>query len=239
MTSERETAMELFYTEFTKEKVATELYRRDLSDRVSRWAMITRKMKKQEPSGCAVINYTTFLRENDSNRTFRYSTALPGLIALLCSRNKDELKTATLFLWNAVEHLQNTIDKTIMSELISALLKIISSEKYERSTIGYALGVMNGITGIYWYNDLVVETGVIPILVKLMSSAHIYLVDSASRILYSIYGTSGDTGELCRTACISAGAIPVVKELCEHTGISEYTKEHLSRMIRHYEKIYS
>ena len=237
--SDRETARRLFQTEFTKEKVAAELYRRELSVRVSRWAMITRKMKKQEPSGDAITDYSDFLIENYYQGGIECSSALPGLIMLLSSKKEAEVRTSTVLLRTVMNTLQNSVDKTIMVELIPALAKVISSETYEVRTIKFVLDSIDVIIGIYWYNDLVVEAGVIPILVKIMSSFDIGLAQNASWSLYSIYGTSGDTGELCRTACISAGAIPVVRVLCEHTGISEYTKEQLSRMIRHYEKFYA
>jgi len=239
MNSKQETAMTLFQTEFTKEKVAAELYRRELSERVARWAMISRNMKKQEPSGDAITDYSDFLIDIYYQKGIQYSSALPGLIMLLSSKKEAEIRTSTALLRTVVSSLQNSIDKTIVVELITALVRVISCETYELRTIRFVLDAIDTIIVTYWYNDLVVEAGVIPILVKIMSSFDVGLAQNASWSLYHIYGTSGDTGEMCRAACISAGAIPVLRVLCEHTGVSEYTKEQLSRVIRHYEKFYA
>ena len=231
--------MKLFQTEFTKEKVAAELYRRELSERVARWAMITRKMKKQEPSGDAITDYSDSLTEIYYQKGIDYSSLLPGLIMLLSSKKEAEIRNSTLLLRTAMSYLQNSVDKTIVVELITALVRVISSQIYEARTIRFALDVIDTIIVTYWYNDLVVEAGVIPILVKRMSSFDVGLANNVSCCLYHIYGTSGDTGEMCRAACISAGAIPIIRVLREHTGVSEYSKEQLSRVIRHYEKFYA
>jgi hypothetical protein len=231
-------AMKFFQTEFTKEKVAAELYRRELSERVARWAMITRKMKKQEPSGDAVTDYSDFLTEIYYQKGINYPSLLPGLIMLLSSKKEAEIRNSTLLLRTVMSSLQNSVDKTIVVELITAFVRVISSQIYEARTIRFVLDVIDTIIVTYWYNDLVVEAGVIPILVKIMSSFD-GLANNISWCLYHIYGTSGDTGEMCRAACISAGAIPVIRVLREHTGVSEYSKEQLSRVIRHYEKFYA
>ena len=172
--------MKLFQTEFTKEKVAAELYRRELSERVARWAMITRKMKKQEPSGDAITDYSDSLTEIYYQKGIDYSSLLPGLIMLLSSKKEAEIRNSTLLLRTAMSYLQNSVDKTIVVELITALVRVISSQIYEARTIRFALDVIDTIIVTYWYNDLVVEAGVIPILVKIMSSFDVGLANNIS-----------------------------------------------------------
>jgi hypothetical protein len=63
-------------TEFTKEKVAYELSRRSVQSRiqlVSKWAMIVRKMKKQEPKHDSLNDFTSLIK---------YTKALPSDVLL-------------------------------------------------------------------------------------------------------------------------------------------------------------
>ena len=92
LSPEQAMILERLNTEFTKEKVEYELRRRSVQKRiqmVSRWAMITRKMKKEEPSYDILTDFTDLIcYERALPRNVLLSTDYITNVVLLLPSNK-------------------------------------------------------------------------------------------------------------------------------------------------------
>jgi hypothetical protein len=99
LSPEQAMILERLKTEFTKEKVAYELHRRSVQPRIqliSRWAMITRKMKKQEPSHDVPYDFTDLVKcVRVLPRNVLLSTDyIPNVVLLLSSSKGAEAEKA-------------------------------------------------------------------------------------------------------------------------------------------------
>ena len=105
LTSNQAMYLERLKTGFTKEKIIAEFLRRAIQSRiqlVSRWAMITRKMKKEEPSYDVLTDFTDLIcYVNLLPRNVLLSTDyLSNVVLLLSSTHSTEAEQAATALWS-------------------------------------------------------------------------------------------------------------------------------------------
>lgn len=211
--------IERLKTEFTKEKVAAELYRRELSKRVSRWAMITRKMKREEPSHDVLTDFTELIYSclhgfsPYNEHWYIVEDAIPNLILLLSSTIESEVVNALKVLHNGVINPGQIRDTSISSGIIPRLVALLSSNTRYRETERLeiprlAASTLEGIVAGSLKNprqNALVEAGAIPPLVNLINRNP--KNPDARRVLVRI--ALGD--EECREAVMKAGGYDIFK----------------------------
>jgi hypothetical protein len=211
--------LERLNTEFTKEKVAYELHRRELSERVSRWAMITRKMNK-EPSHDSPTDFTELIGyvERLPLQIVSSTEYLSNIVLLLSSRKGREVEEAVGALGNiAVDRIvvvSSALGDTagrracVLAGAVPALVRLLSSSK-GRETERAAEALGNIAMGDPACAAACVSGGAVPALVSLLSSSKGREAQEAAWALGSI--ASGDVA--CKAACVSEGAVPALVSL--------------------------
>jgi hypothetical protein len=126
--------IERLNTEFTKEKVAMELHRRAVQSRiqlVSRWAMITRKMKKEEPSYDVLYDFTDIIRYKWSlpANVLLSTDYIPNVVLLLSSSKGTEAKWAARALGIIAAGGAACKAACVSAGAVPALVKLLSSRK--------------------------------------------------------------------------------------------------------------
>ena len=206
--------IERLKTEFTKEKVAAELYRRELSERVSRWAMITRKMKREEPSHDVLTDFTELIYSclhgfnPYDEHWYIVEDAIPNLILLLSSSIDSEVMCALKVLHNGAINPGQIRDTSISSGIIPRLVDLLSSNTRCGEIPRLAASTLEGIVSGSLRNPrqkALVEAGAIPPLVNL--TIRNPKIPDARRELVRI--ALGD--EECREAVMKAGGYDLFK----------------------------
>ena len=191
--------LERIKTEFTKEKVTAELHRRSVQPRIqliSRWAMITRKMKKEEPSNDVPDNFTDLIK---------YVRALPvdvllttdylsNVISLLSSNKGDEAERSAWALrtciycaksiWGDDEQFKSIcVSAGAIPPLVSLLSSSNKCEVQEAALALCAITRGNG-TG----KASLISTGAIQKLKDILvrRDKDVYVAFCASKILHEI-----------------------------------------------------
>lgn len=159
--------------ERTPRQVVTEIKAELRRRKIARWAMIARKMKKEEPMTDLSIDLSWITEFCWGNREYRQecveANILPSLILLLKSKkNKEAANSASAISAIAVEneHKQACID----AGAVPALVPLIGSLKGKESQ--YALSALLCISRDSYSpgNLACVQAGLIPILLKRIST---------------------------------------------------------------------
>ena len=134
LTSKQAMILERLDTEFTKEKVEYELNRRAIQSRiqlVSRWAMISRKMKKEEPSYDVLTDFTDFIRYIwELPRNVLLSTDyLSNIVLLLSSSKGQEAERAAAALYNIAKGDDAGKAACVSAGAVPKLVSLLSSSK--------------------------------------------------------------------------------------------------------------
>ena len=214
--------IERLKTEFTREKVTAELHRRTVQPRiqlVSRWAMITRKMKREEPSHDVLTDFTELIHSclhgfsPYNEHWYIVEDAIPNLILLLSSTIDSEVVNALKVLHNGVINPGQIRDTSISSGIIPRLVALLSSNtrcgETERLEIPrLAASTLEGVVSGSLRNPrqkALVEAGAIPPLVNL--TIRNPKIPDARRVLVRI--ALGD--DECREAVMKAGGYDIFK----------------------------
>ena len=213
--------IERLKTEFTKEKVDMELHRRSVQPRiqmVSRWAMITRKMKKEEPSHDVLTDFTELIYSclrgfsPYNEHWYIVDDAIPNLILLLSSTIDSEVVIALKVLHNGAISPGQIRKTSISSGIIPRLVSLLSSNtrcgEIPRLAASTLQGIASGSLGNPRQKALV-EAGAILPLVNLTNRNPNF--PYARRALVRI--ALGD--EECREAVMKAGGRNIFKTAIE------------------------
>ena len=199
--------LERLNTEFTKEKVIAELHRRSVQPRiqmVSRWAMITRKMKHVEPQHDVPQDFTPLIEK--LCKFLRIVELLPdclsNVVLLLSSTHGKEAEMAAKVLWNVAWGAEYKA-ACVSAGAVPALVRLLSSSKGAEAekAVGALINIADG--------DAACKASVIPVLVSLLSSSKGAEAEWAALALWGI--AAGDAA--CKAACMSAGAVPALVSL--------------------------
>jgi len=174
ITSEQAIILERLNTEFTKEKVAYELRRRSVQSRVkmvSRWAMITRKMKKEEPSYDVLNDFTDFIRYVwELPRNVLLSTDyITNVVLLLSSSKGREAERAAWALGSIAAGDDAGKAACVSAGAVPALVSLLSSSKGREAEMA-AGALWNIARGDDAGKAACVSAGAVPALVSLLSS---------------------------------------------------------------------
>lgn len=169
LTPEQAMILERLNTEFTKEKVAYELHRRELSERVSRWAMITRKMNK-EPSHDSPTDFTELIGyvkrlplQNVSSTEY-----LSNIVLLLSSSKSAEAKRAADALGSIAGFDNAGGTACVSAGAVPALVSLLSSRKGTEAE--WAAWALFQIVRCDAGKAACVSAGAVPALMSLLSS---------------------------------------------------------------------
>ena len=210
LTPAQATLLERVKTEFTKEKVSAELHRRELNEQVSRWAMITRKMKNK-PSHDVLHDFTELMIDLRENAGFRITSSTDNIInyvLLLSSRKRREVEVATRMVAYVTMGDRACIDTCVSAGAVPTLVKLLSSRK-GMAPVCAAGALWNIAAGDATHNAACVSAGAIPALVGLLSSNNEAEYEMAAGALWGI--AMGDAA--CKLACVEAGAVPALMAL--------------------------
>ena len=214
--------IERLRTEFTREKVTAELHRRSVQPRikmVSRWAMITRKMKKQEPPHDIPTDFTELIYSClygfglYNEHWYIVEDVIPNLIRLLSSSIDSEVVNALKVLHNNAINPGHLRDTSISSGIIPRLVALLSSNtQYEERRLEIprlAASTLEGIASGSNENPrqkALVEAGAIPHLVNLINSKNPVSIEARRVLVRICLG-----GKECREAVMKAGGFDIFK----------------------------
>ena len=204
ITPEQAIILERLNTDFTKEKVAYEVHRRAVQSRiqlVSRWAMITRKMKKEEPSYDILNDFTDLIcYERALPRNVLLSTDyITNVVLLLSSSKGREAEMAAGALYNIALSDNFCRAACVSAGAVPALVSLLSSSKGAEAE--EAAGALCSIAaGDAACKAACVSGGALPALVSLLSSSKGAEAGFAAMALYYI----GKGDATCKAVCVSA-----------------------------------
>ena len=213
LTPAQATLLERIKTEFTKEKVTTELHRRSVQSRiklVSRWAMISRNMKKEEVSKDIPVDFTDIIRYalHLPANVLLSTDYIPSVVLLLSPSKSAEAEWAARALWDITTGNAACRDACVSAGAVPALVSLLASSKGTEAE--QAAGALwNFVVGDATCQAACVCAGAVPALVRLLSSSKGWEAGWAARTLWSI--AEGDAA--CAAACVSAGAVPALVRL--------------------------
>jgi hypothetical protein len=181
---------------------------------VSRWAMITRKMKREEPSHDVPTDFTKLIDSclhgfsPYNEHWYIVEDAIPNLILLLSSTIDSEVVNALKVLHNGVINPGQIRDTSISLGIIPRLVALLSSNTRYGEIPRLAASTLEGIVSGSLKNprqNALVEAGAIPPLVNLINRNP--KIPDARRVLVRI--ALGD--EECREAVMKAGGYDIFK----------------------------